>query len=119
MGKAIPYATRMRIIELRSAGNSYSAISEALRVSYNAVQQLCSQYQSIGIDALETKYDNCGHHGSTFSDAILSDITRLREASLHGWGAGRIRVELEALHLKDPIPSERSVSRHLNFKKMY
>lgn len=119
MGQPTSQVLRLSIVKMRSEGSSFSEISGTLKVSYNTVRQIWKLYSQSGEAGLSTKYHVSSARGSTFAPEILTDITRLRQESLGGWGANRIRIELLTLYPDLPIPSERSISRYLYEKKMY
>lgn len=101
MGQALSLALREQIQRLQQCGKSHSYISESLGLKFYTVRKLCREFKRRG--SIEPNYQNCRGISPISRKVFTSAITLKKRHQ--GWGAERIRIELQVRYPKERIPS--------------
>lgn len=124
MGRAINFALRERIMELRQEGTTIKSISEQLSLSLSTTKSLCRRFREKGVAGLTPSYSNCGSKTVLrFRDDCKGAALRQREQHPN-WGAPRIRVELQQCSDVQPdkdssLPSIRTLQKWYRAAGLY
>lgn len=101
MGQALSLPLRQRIQKLQESGKSHRYISDILEVKFYTIRKLCREFKKRG--SIEPRYDRCKGVSPISKKVIRSGVSLKK---IHqGWGAERIRIELQQRYPKERIPS--------------
>jgi hypothetical protein len=109
MPTPIPLPLRQQIWLRHQQGQEAMIIAHALQLCPRTVQHLVQRLQARGRDGLQTDY-----HAPTAAplaaEPLRHEALFLRQEH-PTWGAGFIRIRLQARHPSLPLPSERTLQR--------
>lgn len=106
MGRAIDMGLRERLLALKQAGYSLSAISEQLHLCYGTVCRLSAQLKTKG--DLSVGYANCGAK-KPLSDTVLVKASLWLKRLHPLWGAPFIRLQLLQRYTQLKVPAVRTL----------
>lgn len=107
MGKAIPYAYRIKIVERLKAGENYKALSEEMGYSESGIKKIWRNYKKEGEESFKNKYKNCGRN-SSYNQELWEKVKEIRD---NGQGGSYVYSKLNQLYPDLSIPSERTIQR--------
>ena len=108
MPQPIPRAVRERIVGRRARGETVHQVVQAEGVSGRSVRRLNSAWQAQGERALLTHYRASAHTAIHFNPRLYRRAVGMKRKH-PTWGAGLIRVELQAQCPNQPVPAERTL----------
>ncbi len=107
MGKSIPYAHRLKIVQRMELGHTYEQIAGDLCCSISGVKKIWGLYRKNGESAFTTVYANCGRR-SPYPQEVRDAVNGLRD---NGQGASYVRSKLLQKHPASPAPDDRTLQR--------
>ncbi len=110
MPAAIARPIREEVVRRHQAGEPLTEIAKDLGFSYRAARGLWRRFRERGEKGLDNDYANCGPPGPRFPKAVYEAALGLRREHPR-FGAGLIRVELQAQFPGEEIPGERTLNR--------
>ncbi len=113
MGRAIPYAHRLKIVERCQTGHAYKDIANDLGISESGLKKFWYRYQKQGEAAIKTHYQNCGGH-TKYGVEVRETVAKLRD---NQQGAAYIRSKMIQHYPNLPVPDERTLQRWWNREK--
>lgn len=116
MGQAKDLLLCQKVIEARSKGSSFVAISAQFGIGYNTVRKLCHRYELEGSKGLIPRTANCGQRRtrqSEFSYRLVRLISYLHPS----WGIpyilSRLCLKFPDLVLQSERHYQRRIKRHV------
>lgn len=116
MGQSKEPALRMKVIEDRQQGLSYTTLKSKYGLSYNTVRSICKRYEQEGAAGLLARYGNCGRT----VDALAERNFRLVRLVAHchpSWGVPYILTRISRDYPQLCLQSERHYQRRLGRHK--
>ena len=110
MPQAIAVSIREVIVERHSQGESLAKIGEELGISYWTVRGIWRRYRDRGEAGLRPDYERCKRSGPRSSRLVYRAACGLKRQH-PGWGAGLIRLLIQAQWPSEGVPHERTLQR--------
>ena len=117
MPAAIPTPLRHRIWQCARAGQKAAAIAQALQLSVRTVRNLLQRLEEHGTAALADQYAHCGRPATQQLPPLVQEGLDLH-ADHPTWGAGLVRVFLRRRHPHEALPSERTLQRWFQRRRL-
>jgi len=108
MSKPLSQSERAQIVRLREKGTTYQHISEVVGCSLRSVQRIYKQYQTGGLESLQTQYHRSGRK-ALYNSQTWQRVKQVRDGEQ---GAPYVRSVLLERHKDLPIPNERTIQRY-------
>jgi transposase len=108
MPQAVSQPVREEIVARHLAGDTLSAIAQAMMMSYRTVRALWSRYRARGSAGLAADYERCGSEGPRFPTAMYEAALSLKREHPR-WGAVLVKIQLALQFSEQPLPSKRTL----------
>lgn len=106
----IPMAIRQSIVECYAQGEGISSLARQFQVSRRSIYTLISRHSCAGASGLRSRYENCGQPRPLENGFIYRAVRCMR--TWHpGWGAEKIRAEIQRMRPDLALPHYRTMTR--------
>ncbi len=110
MPQPLPFPLRQALVRRHQQGETLDALAESMQIAPSTVRNWWQRFRREGEAGLQTRYQHCGPPGPKAAPAVHQAALRMKREH-PTWGAGLIRLELQAQFPDQPLPQKRAIER--------
>jgi transposase len=110
MPRPLPFPLRQELVRRHQQGETLVSLAESMNIPPATVRNWWQRFRREGEAGLQARYQHCGPQGPKAGPALHRAALAMKREH-PGWGAGMIRLELQAQFPDQPLPQKRAIER--------